>query len=34
MGREVATAVQNYPEELHSEDTGTRAVHLISHEAQ
>ena len=34
-GREVATAVKkNCPEKLHSEDTDTRAVHLVSHEAQ
>ena len=31
VGREVATAVKkNCPENLHSEDTDTRAVHLVS----
>ena len=34
VGREVATAVKNCPEKLHSEDTDTRAVHLVSGEAQ
>ena len=33
MGREVATAVENSPEKLHSEDTDTKAVHLVSGEA-
>ena len=26
--------VKNCPEKLHSEDTDTRAVHIVSHEAQ
>ena len=26
--------LKNFPEKLHSEDTDTRAVHLVSHEAQ
>ena len=37
VGRVVATAVQkrlNCPEKLHSEDTDTRAVHLVGGEAQ
>ena len=35
VGREVATAfLKNCPEKLHSEDTDTRAVHLVSGEAQ
>ena len=36
VGREVATAVKKTacPEKLHSEDTDTRAVHLVSGEAQ
>ena len=35
MGREVATASENLSREAsHSEDTDTRAVHLVSHEAQ
>ena len=34
LGREVATAVENCPEKLHSENKDTRAVHLVSREAQ
>ena len=33
-GGEVVTASKNCPEKLHSEDTDTRAVHLVSREAQ
>ena len=34
MGRKVAIASENCPEKLHSEDRDTRAVQLVSREAQ
>ena len=34
QGWGVGKEVKNCPEKLHSEDTDTRAVHLVSREAQ